>query len=106
MDERNKSRVVFRVNASIEYENKTINGDVENLSTSGMFMNTAENIPVGTEANITIYLSGTTSDLSLKINGVIVRRDIKGVAVNFREIEFDSFIHLQNIIEFNKTDNS
>ncbi len=106
MKERNKSRVVFHVNASIEYDGNIVNGDVENLSTNGMFMNTKENIPVEKEVEVSIYLSGTTSELSLNIKGIVVRKDAKGVAVNFKEIEFDSFIHLRNIIEFNTAGNS
>jgi len=106
MDERNKSRVVFHVNASLQYDNHTVNGDVENLSTNGMFMNSAEKIPVDTDVEISIYLSGTTSELSININGVVVRNESKGVAVNFKEIEFDSFIHLRNIIEFNTAGDS
>lgn len=106
MEERNKTRVVFHVNASIEYNSHTINGDVQNLSTNGMFMNTSEKIPLDTEVEVSIYLSGTTSELSLKINGVITRRDDKGVAISFKEIEFDSFLHLKNIIEFNAAGDS
>jgi len=106
MNERNKSRVVFHVNASLEYDGHTANGDVENLSTNGMFMNTSENIPINTDVEVSIYLSGTTSELSLKINGIVIRKDVKGVAVNFKEIEFDSFIHLKNIIEFNTASDS
>ncbi len=106
MHERNKSRVVFHVNASLEYDGKTVNGDVENLSTNGMFMNSLEDIPVDTAVEVSIYLSGTTSELSLKINGVVSRKEAKGVAVIFKEIEFDSFIHLKNIIDFNDSGNS
>jgi len=101
MSGRNSSRIAFHVNASILYDGHNVNGSVENLSTNGMFMNTTENIPVDTDVDVSIYLSGTTSELSLKINGVVVRRDEKGVAINFKEIEFDSFIHLRNIIELN-----
>ena len=106
MNERNKARIVFHVNASLEYDGNTVNGDVENLSTNGMFMNTSEDIPVDTVVDISIYLSGTTSELSLKINGVVSRKEAKGVAVIFKEIEFDSFIHLKNIIDFNDNGNS
>lgn len=106
MHERNKSRVVFHVNASLDYESNTVNGDVENLSTNGMFMNTEESISVDTPVEVSIYLSGTTSELTLKINGVVARKEEKGVAVIFKEIEFDSFIHLKNIIDFNDTGNS
>lgn len=101
MNGRNKPRVVFHVNASLEYDGATVNGDVENLSTNGMFMNISANIPVNTHVEVTIFLSGTSSELSLKISGIIIRKETNGVAVKFNEIEFDSFIHLKNIIEFN-----
>lgn len=102
MDGRNGSRVVFHVNAAVDYNGKTINGDVQNLSTNGMFMNTSESIPVDTPVEVSIYLSGSTSELSLKISGIVIRKEPSGIAVNFQEIEFDSFLHLRNIIEFNK----
>lgn len=101
MTERVNSRVVFHVNGSIEYNGHTINGDVENLSTRGMFMKTNENIPLNSDVDVSIYLSGTTSELSLKISGVIIRKEDRGVAVVFKEIEMDSFVHLRNIIEYN-----
>lgn len=101
MNERHKLRVPFHVNASLEYNGNTVNGDVENLSINSMFMKTAQNIPVNTEVDASIYLSGTTSELSLKISGTVVRSEKEGVAVTFREIEYDSFLHLRNIIEFN-----
>lgn len=106
MNERSKSRVVFHVNASIGYNNHTINGDVENLSTNGMFMNTGEDIPLDTEVEVSIYLSGTTSELSLKINGMVVRKEEKGVGIRFKEIEFDSYLHLKNIVDFNSNPES
>lgn len=106
MNGRNKSRVVFHVNASLSYNKNTVNGDVENLSTNGMFMNTKEDIPMNTEVEVFVYLSGTTSELSLKINGIVVRKEAKGVGIKFKEIEFDSFLHLKNIIEFNTSVNT
>jgi hypothetical protein len=104
MDDRSKSRIVFHVNASIGFDGKTVNGEVENLSINGMFMNTVENIPAGQDVDVSIYLSGTTSELSIKIIGVIIRKDFKGVAVKFTQIGFDSYIHLKSIIEFNRLD--
>jgi hypothetical protein len=104
MDERNKSRVVFHVNASLDYNGRTINGEVDNLSINGMYVNTEEKIPVDKEVEVSIYLSGTTSELSLKINGIIIRQDDKGVAVKFTQIGFDSYVHLRSIIDFNKLD--
>jgi phage baseplate assembly protein gpV len=104
MDDRTKSRVVFHVNASIDYDGRTINGEVENLSINGMFMKTAEDIQLDKDVEVSIYLSGTTSELSIKINGIIVRREERGIAIKFTQIGFDSYIHLKSIIDFNKMD--
>jgi len=104
MDDRIKSRVVFHVNATINADGRTINGEVENLSINGMFMKTGEDLPVDKEVEVSIYLSGTTSELSIKINGIIIRRDDGGVAIKFTQIGFDSYVHLKSIIDFNKMD--
>ena len=42
MDDREKSRVVFHVNASVKHNDTTINGEVENLSINGMLIKTSE----------------------------------------------------------------
>ena len=104
MDDRSKSRVYFHVNASIDYDGRTINGEVENLSINGMFVKTVEDLQLDKNVEVSIYLSGTTSELSLKINGVTVRKDERGVAIKFTQIGFDSYVHLKSIIEFNKMD--
>lgn len=104
MDDRTKSRVVFHVNASVNDDGRIIDGQVENLSINGMFMKTSENLKVDKEVEVSIYLSGTTSELSLKINGIIIRSDDSGIAVKFVQIGFDSYVHLKSIIEFNKMD--
>ena len=104
MDDREKSRVVFHVNASVKHNDTTINGEVENLSINGMLIKTSEKIQVDKEVEVIIYLSGTTSELSLIINGIVARSDDRGIAVKFVQIEFDSYVHLKSIIEFNKMD--
>jgi hypothetical protein len=101
MNGRKKARIAFHVDASIAYNNKAVTGDVLNLSTNGVFIKTQEVIPLETGVEVLIHLSGTTSDLSLKILGDVIRADTEGVAVKFRELEFDTFIYLKNIIEFN-----
>ena len=104
MDDREKPRVIFHVSASIELDGHTVNGNVENLSIGGMFINTTDKFPLDAKGDITIYLSGASSELSLNITGEIVRKDDRGAAVKFLKMDLDSYVHLRNIIAFNKMD--
>ena len=104
MEDRQKTRVLFHVKASIKYNNATIEGDVDNLSINGMFMNTEKNIPENTTADFSIHLSGSSSKLNLNIKGRVIRKEDNGIAVSFLEMDLDSYAHLKNIIAMNKTD--
>ena len=45
MEKRSNTRVIFDVNATINYNNKTIKGNVVNLSLNGLLLRTEEDIP-------------------------------------------------------------
>ena len=104
MEKRNTIRVPFHVRSIVKYKDNILEGDVVNLSTGGMLLNTGETIPVGETVQVSIYLYGSSSQLSLAITGKIVRGSEKGLAVRFTELDLDSFIHLRNIISHNAVD--
>ncbi len=104
LEDRNKPRIIFHVSASLDFHGHTINGNVENLSISGMLINTTDLIPENAEANLTVYLSGSSSELTLNMNCEVIRKEPHGIAVKFTQMDIDSYIHLRNIIEFNKMD--
>lgn len=104
MEKRNTIRVPFHVRSIVKYKDNILEGDVVNLSTGGMLLNTGETIPVGETVQVSIYLYGSSSQLSLTITGKIVRGSRKGLAVRFTELDLDSFIHLRNIISRNAVD--
>lgn len=104
MEKRNTIRVPFHVRSIVKYKDNILEGDVVNLSTGGMLFNTGETIPVGETVQVSIYLYGSSSQLSLTITGKIVRGSRKGLAVRFMELDLDSFIHLRNIISRNAVD--
>lgn len=104
MDEREKPRVIFHVSASLDLEGQTVNGNVENLSIGGMFIHTSDKLPADARGDVTIYLSGSSSELTLNMTGEVVREDSKGAAVKFLKMDLDSYIHLKNIIALNKMD--
>ncbi|HPJ35742.1 MAG TPA: PilZ domain-containing protein, partial [Spirochaetota bacterium] len=104
MDDREKQRVIFHVSASLDFAGQTINGNVENLSIGGMLVNTAERVPDDNKAEATVYLSGSSSELCLNMTCEVIRKGAHCLAVKFTKIDIDSYIHLKNIIAFNKMD--
>lgn len=101
-NKRRGTRVKFNVNADLSFGNDTINGNVRNLSLKGMLVDVQTTLPEDTDLSITIYLSGSTSTLTLDMKGVVVRCDENGIAVLFREIDVESFIHLRSIVGYNE----
>ena len=104
MEKRNTIRVPFHVRAIVKHKDRSIDGDVENLSTGGMLLHTGEKIPVDEPVHVSIYLYGSSSHLALEISGMVVRGSARGLAVKFTELDLDSFIHLRNIISRNAFD--
>lgn len=104
MEDRVQPRVIFHVSASLDFSGRTVNGNVENLSMSGMLINTTDMVPEEGEADVTVYLSGSSSELTLNMSCEVIRREIHCIAVRFTRIDIDSYIHLRNIIAFNKMD--
>lgn len=104
MEKRNTIRVPFHVRSIVKYKDKTIDGDVINLSTGGMLLNTADTVPVDEPIQVSIFLYGSSSHLALDITGRVVRGSAKGLAIKFTELDLDSFIHLRNIISRNAFD--
>jgi hypothetical protein len=104
MEKRNTIRVPFHVRSIVKYKDITIDGDVINLSTGGMLLNTSDTVPVDESVQVSIFLYGSSSHLALDITGKVVRGSAKGLAIKFTELDLDSFIHLRNIISRNAFD--
>ncbi len=104
MQKRKFSRVVFQSEAAVQFEDREIKGEVKNLSLKGMFLSTAERVPVDKEVEIKVFLSGSTSELILSVKGTVKRHEDNGMAFAFSVMDLDSFIHLKNIIAYNMGD--
>ena len=104
MATRKFSRVLFRVVATITAGTRRFHGDVKDLSMSGMFLETAERLDIGSEVDISIVLTGTSPEIEVTFNGVVSRVDENGLAFNFRKMDLDSYTHLKNIVAYNLDD--
>ncbi len=104
MEKRKYSRVLFRAEANVQCGENTISGTVDNLSMKGIFLNTTVSIPNDFPLDISIVLSGSSTVLSIFIKGRAVRHTDSGIAIEFSEMDLDSFIHLKNVVTYNSDD--
>lgn len=103
MEKRKLSRVNFNIRALLSYKSLNFEGDVENLSLSGIFIKTGNKLDIGLNEtmDIKINMLGSSSDLIINLKGIVVRNDEKGIGLKFDKVDLDSFIHLKNIIAYN-----
>ena len=104
MERRKNIRVPFQVIATVQTDQISTKGMVDNLSMKGMFLSTREILSSGSPLEISIILSGSSSLLSIKLKGRVVRQTEAGIAIEFQEMDLDSFTHLRNIIAQNTDD--
>ncbi|MFO7606627.1 MAG: PilZ domain-containing protein [Desulfurivibrionaceae bacterium] len=101
-DRRRDNRVVFRTTVKVIFSDGRVFADCEtsDISISGVFVNGVTGGDCGEKCRIELQLAGNTSNLLLKISGEIVRSQEDGVALEFSEVDEDSFYHLRNIVYF------
>jgi hypothetical protein len=74
--------------------------EICNLSVGGCLLDIMEDLPVGAECKITIYVEGTAKGLRIDIVGEIVRNDVNIVGVKFNTMSSDSYFNLTNIVKY------
>ncbi len=109
MEEKRKlSRVLFHIRALIKKGTFEYIGKVENVSLKGLLISMNEgmdDLHAGDQVEVTIGLTGETSDLKVQVEAEVVRWEENGfVALKFNRIDLDSFVHLKNILAYNSGD--
>jgi hypothetical protein len=100
MEKRNCTRVIFESEALIIYQGQKLRGTIENLSLNGVLLKITEPIPIDETVEVEINLSATTSKLSVNVQGLVIRQDDRGLALQIVGMDLDSFIHYKNIITY------
>jgi len=104
-EKRRFTRISFKVKAEMRVGNILYAAEViENLSIGGCLLPINAVFDRGTSCQIRILLTGSSSDLDVKIDGEIRRCDKNAVAVKFTHIDPDSLFHLQSIVRYNSPD--
>ena len=90
--------------AIVQTDQISISGMVDNLSMKGMFLTAGKTLSGESPLEIALNLSGSSSLLSIRLKGRVVRETEAGTAIEFLEMDLDSFTHLRNIIALNSDD--
>ena len=104
-DKRRFTRIPFKVTGELTTQGVTYSlHEISNLSVGGCLLPIAADLEPGTQCQVKIILSGTSSELSVNAGGEVMRCQPSSVAVKFTHIDLDSLYHLQNIIRYNADD--
>jgi len=98
-DNREFSRTQIEAEADITDGKASIHGRVSDLSIRGICMLSQYHFPDGTTCTINLYLSDHS--LCISARGRVARTLADGMAVEFTEIDVDSFQHLRNLVRMN-----
>ena len=101
-NKRKNSRVPFQAIIDLDFPDQSHGAcETADLSLKGVFVLGVTGHRIGENCLVSLRLTGSTSDLSLKIKGTVVRVEEAGVALHFYEMDLDSFSHLKNILYYN-----
>lgn len=104
-ERRRNTRVAFQAIADVAFgDTHYTQCATENLSVKGVAVLGISGHKIGDTCDISLALSGSTSHLRLSMKGKIVRAEDNRIALNFTEIDLDSFYHLKNIVYYNSND--
>jgi len=87
MEKRNFDRIPFQTKAIVRSKDTTVIGIVENLSLDGIFLKTPEKLNLNRIVKIELLFTGTSSQLSILLDGKIMRHETIGMAIQFKNVQ-------------------
>ena len=104
-DQRKRTRVNFKSVVNLKSGDNELNGlATRDLSLKGLYVETDQLLDMDAPVAITLELSGSSSSIQLSMKGIVARVDKAGMAIDFTEVDLDSFYHLRNIVLYNSGD--
>lgn len=102
-ERRRDVRVTFRATALLKFAGGKVfdNCQTSDISVGGAFVEGVRGVAAGEQCTVAFHLIGRSSSLVLDMTGEVIRVMEQGVALQFAEVDEDSFCHLQNIVYFN-----
>ncbi len=101
-EKRRTTRVKFHTSIDLKFDDTFYEHcKILDLSVKGVFVLGITDRSQGQECEVTLQLSGASSELKLKMKARIVRMTENGIGLYFHEVDLDSFSHLKYIVYYN-----
>ncbi len=94
------TRISFTTRAEVDVNGETINGALQDISMSGLFLYGDTSVAVGDACEVRIFL-GDDDPMVMHAIGYVARCDRDGFAVSFSGFYCDSESHLKQVILLN-----
>ena len=106
MNQRRRTRVSAQKRTTLAWRQGRCEGELVNLTLKGCLLASPEGneAPVGADVSVVIHLVQDSPSLDVHVKGRVVRCDGAGVAVDFTEMELESFRHLFRLVQYNAQD--
>lgn len=101
IDRREKIRVRFRTNVDLTIEDKVIQCKSQNISLTGIFLETKQEVELSKKCNVFIKLSSGSKDISFSLIGEVVRSTKDGLGFIFTDMNMNTFDQLKQIVKYN-----
>ena len=104
-DRRGFIRVPFRTEVAVRVGDRIIRANTEiNVSMGGLHMMSDDALPApGVPCRVSIMLSSFENKLLIEADGKVIRSEPGSLAVEFTQLDLDSYHHLRQLI-INNTD--
>lgn len=101
-EKRRFTRVELKSRARVRAGSTTYEGEMHNLSLSGVFVNAPGKPELGAEVEVEMVLAGPQTELAVELRAKVARHehDGFGLAYDFASFELDTFLHLRNVIAY------
>jgi hypothetical protein len=102
-DRRRHTRVDFSTKILLKARDVEIEttGSTRDLSMKGVYVSTDRQVPLGTECQVTVLLSGGIETLTLSMKARVARVEAGGIGLSFDSMDLESYTHLKNILMYN-----
>lgn len=104
-ERRRNARVKFGTTVNLQFSDHLYEKfPISDLSVKGLFVQGISDRRQGEKCEISLQLSGGTSEVILTMKGAVIRVTPDGIGIHFEEITLDSFSHLKKIVYYNSAD--
>lgn len=105
-DKRGFIRIPFNTEVEVRLQGLTIrSSEGVNLSMSGLRLNTGDELPAGGSAcHVKLHLRAVEKGMLIEADGRIIRSGPGSLAIEFTELDPDSYYHLRQLILNNAAD--